>query len=61
MAELILKTFSPKNQVLVGKGDASCYPPATKVRMSTEKLQKIGWLPMYDLKYMYKRLIDWYR
>ena len=61
MADLVLKTFSPKNQVLVGKGDASFYPPATKVRMSAEKLQNLGWQPMYDLKVMYERLIDWYR
>lgn len=60
MAEFVLKMFSPKNHVVIKSGDTSCYPPVTKVRMSTDKLLNLGWVPMYSLKEMYERLIDWY-
>lgn len=61
MAELVLKTFSPNNKVLVELKDCCIYPPATKVKMTTYKLEALGWRPRYDLKQMYNRLICWYK
>lgn len=59
MAELVLREFSPNNKLVVNAGDAHCYPPATKVKMSAKKLKALGWEAQYDLTAMYRRLIDW--
>ena len=61
MAELVMKTISPKSSVIVGKGDVSCYPPSSKIKMATDKLENLGWEPHYDLTAMYARLIAWLR
>lgn len=59
MVELVQRTFSPNNKLVVNAGDAGCYPPTTKVKMSTKKLENLGWQPQYDLVKMYERLIGW--
>ena len=61
MAECVLNLYSPENHVKVGMGDVSCYPPATKTKMSSDKLKKLGWHPSYDLIEMFSRLISWYK
>lgn len=58
MAEMVLDAFSPSNKVLVDTGDSSIYPPTTKVKMKTDKLESLGWTPRYDLKHMFERLIE---
>ena len=58
MAEMVLDTFSPSNKVLVELGDSSIYPPTTKIKMKTDKLESLGWTPRYDLKHMFERLIE---
>lgn len=58
MAEMVLDTFSPSNKVLVELGDSSIYPPTTKIKMKTDKLESLGWMPRYDLKHMFERLIE---
>lgn len=36
------------------------YPPDTTMRLSAEKIEKLGWRPRYGLKEMYQRMIlDW--
>ena len=58
MAGMVLDAFSPSNKVLVEQGDSSIYPPTTKVKMKTDKLESLGWIPRYDLKHMFERLIE---
>ena len=59
MVTMVLNEFSPNNKLVINSGDASCYPPITKVKMSSQKLQSLGWQARYDLIEMYKRLIEW--
>lgn len=58
MAEMVLKVFSPNNKVVVELKDCCVYPPTTKVRMTTHKLESLGWKPKYGLIQMFKRLIE---
>lgn len=60
MVELVQRTFSSNNKLVINAGDAGCYPPTTKVKMSTRKLEALGWKPQYDLVKMYERLIGWF-
>lgn len=50
-------TFNPQIDVRVELNDNMGYAPVTKLNLSTEKLQALGWQPRYDLKKMFKRLI----
>lgn len=61
MAKLVLDKFSPQNKVVFKPGDASCYPPTTKIKMSSSKLKKLDWHPCYNLSEMFFRLISWYK
>lgn len=61
MAELVLSNYSPNNHVIIENGDATRFPPVTKIRMSTKKIKALGWNPAYDLTTMFGRLIEWYK
>ena len=34
------------------------YAPKTKMKLSSEKLRKLGWKPQIDLKETYQRMIE---
>ena len=50
-------TFNPMISVRVELNDNMGYAPVTKLNLSTDKLQALGWQPRYDLKQMFERLI----
>ncbi len=62
MAELVAeKIANGKVSVRINGGNAAAqakYPATHKWRLSTKKLRDLGWEPVGDLEYMYKRLID---
>lgn len=64
MAELVAnKVCNDRVTVLVEKPadiERLGYPPDTAMRLSSEKIEKLGWRPRYGLKDMYQRMIlDW--
>ena len=60
MAEMVAKEFSGgKSQVVfdIPQTNQYGYAPDTELRLSSEKLRSLGWLPEVDLKEMYERMI----
>lgn len=57
LAVFLRDAFNPQIDVRVELNDNMGYAPVTKLNLSTEKLRALGWLPRYDLKQMFERLI----
>lgn len=57
MAEYLQQNFAPDIHILVQVDTTRGYAPATKQRLSTAKLQALGWKPQYGLKEIFERLI----
>lgn len=61
MAEYLKANFNPAINVKVELGDNYGYAPATKLRLSSEKLKSLGWKPQYGLKEIFGNLIEYLR
>lgn len=59
MADFVQVNFNPECRVLIQKRDDMGYAPVTKLRLSTEKLQALGWKPKFNLKDMFSDLITY--
>lgn len=62
MAELVAENFSNgRSQVVfeIPDGNKFGYAPETKIRLSSEKLQSLGWKPEVDIVEMYRRMIPY--
>ena len=58
MAEMICREFRPQLKVKhVEECEDRGYAPVTKTRMTSAKLEKLGWKPRLSLRDMYDRLI----
>lgn len=57
MAEFVQRNFNSKRNVVIQKRDDMGYAPVTKLRLSTQKLKRLGWTPRYGLYEMYDALI----
>lgn len=57
MAEYLQKNFSPEISIHIQPDSSHGYAPATKQRLSTQRLQALGWKPQYGLKEIFERLI----
>lgn len=51
MAEMLVGTDRVRIEL-----DPSAYPPSTRMRIKSDKLRALGWVPRYNLKEMYERL-----
>lgn len=58
MAQFVRDHFNKDISVVVAPKDDQGYAPQTKLRLSTDKLESLGWHPIYGLKEMFERLID---
>lgn len=58
MAEFLRDNFNPQIKVTVEEHPEMGYAPVTKLHLSSEKLMALGWKPQYDLKEMFRRLVD---
>lgn len=58
MARLVCREFAPSCHPRVEPREGMGYSPTTHLRLSTEKVEKLGWHPRYDLRQMYDRLIQ---
>ena len=59
MAEYLRDTYAPAISVRMEIADNWGYSPITKLRLSTEKLQSLGWKPQYGLNEIFDRLIKY--
>ena len=57
MAEYLKQHFSPAIQIRVELNGSMGYAPATKQRLSSQKLRNLGWEPEYPLHRIFERLI----
>lgn len=58
MASFLCKNFNPSCKVVIEEHPELGYAPVTKLHLSTEKLMKLGWKPRFDLREMFRRLIE---
>ena len=61
MAMFVKDTFNSGINVRIELDDTMGYAPVTKLRLSTEKLESLGWVPQYGLKDILGRLIEYLR
>ena len=59
MADFLRDNFNHSIQVRVELNDQMGYAPASKLPLSAEKLQALGWQPRYDLKHIFERLTQY--
>lgn len=57
MAEYLKQHFNPSIQIRVELNGSMGYAPATKQRLSSQKLRNLGWEPKYSLYRIFERLI----
>ncbi|MCH3995207.1 MAG: NAD(P)-dependent oxidoreductase [Prevotella sp.] len=57
MARFLCREFNPQIQPVIELKENMGYPPTTKLRLSTQKIRTLGWVPEYDLKRMFERLL----
>lgn len=58
MAEFIQDNFNKSGKVVVAPRSDMGYAPITKLRLSTKKLQSLGWHPNWGLYDMFDKLIS---
>lgn len=58
MAEFLRDNFNSEIKVTVEEHPEMGYAPVTKLHLSAEKLMAIGWKPQYNLKEMFRRLME---
>lgn len=57
MAEFVRDNFNSKINILIDEHPEFGYAPTTRLNLSTEKLESLGWHANYCLKKMYENLI----
>ena len=60
LAEYIRDNFEPKINVTIDINNNMGYAPASKLNLSTAKLEALGWVPRYELHDIIKQLITYY-
>lgn len=57
MARMMCREFNPAIRPVVELKEGMGYSPTTKLRLSTDKMRRLGWRPQYALREMFDRLI----
>lgn len=57
MAVFLRDNFNPQIKVVTEEHPEMGYAPVTKLHLSSEKLMALGWMPQFDLKKLFNRLI----
>ena len=60
MAEYLKLMVNNKISVKYDIKDSNEYSPITKLRLSTEMLNNLGWTPMYDKESIFRKLINYF-
>lgn len=61
MAEFIKKNCNPAINVKMELNENMGYAPVSKIRLSSAKLQKLGWKPRYNLDLIFNRLFEYFK
>lgn len=61
LAHLLVEKFNNSCRVVIEAKDNMGYAPVTKLNLSTEKLETLGWKPFFRLEEMFGRLINYYK
>lgn len=56
MAQLVRIDFNPNIDVVISPKENQGYAPETKLKLSTTKIESLGWMPRYLLRDMFERL-----
>lgn len=59
MALFVRDNFNPNIHVKIEINENMGYAPATKQKLSTHKIQQLGWIPKHGLKEIFDRLIKY--
>ena len=59
LAEFMKQHFNPAIDVRYELNENMGYAPVTKLRLSVERLSTLGWQPLYGLKDLFERLIQY--
>ncbi len=59
LAEFMKQFFNPSIRVSLDLKDNMGFAPVTRLCLSTEKLNRLGWQPQYGLKDIFERLIKY--
>ena len=59
MVEFVIKNFNNNISIVydIPKENVFGYASKTNIKLSSQKLQKIGWSPQYNMKDMYQRML----
>lgn len=60
LAYFIVRNFAKTAKVQIQNKSNMGYAPLTKLRMSTDKIESLGWKPYYTLEKMFQHLIKYY-
>lgn len=61
LAEYLKENFNPVINVKVEVNENMGYAPVTKQRLSSKKLEELGWCPQYGLNEIFKRLCLYFK
>ena len=61
MAEFLKEHVNPKITVRVEQNDNMGYAPVTKLRLSTSKLNTLGWQPQFGMLRLFEKLLEYLR
>lgn len=61
MAEFLKEHVNPKITVRVEQNDNMGFAPVTKLRLSTSKLNSLGWQPQYGMLRLFENLLEYLR
>ena len=61
MAEFLKKNCNPSINVKMELNENMGYAPVSKIRLSSAKLQKLGWKPKYNLDLIFNRLFEYFK
>lgn len=59
LANFVKNNFNNSINIRIDLNGQKGYAPVTKLRLSTDKLENLGWTPRFDLNEMFKRLIEY--
>lgn len=61
LAKYIANNFSTSSSVIIEEKEGMGYAPITKLHMSTDKIEALGWKPWYSMDMMFTNLINYYK
>jgi len=61
LAQFLSCYFNPHCQIRIEEMEKTSYAPSTKLKLSTKKLESLGWKPYFQLHEMFSRLIGYYQ